>query len=132
MRVRAKKRVDSGKIVDRDMREIGDAGYECISRRDELETRSSLQEMTHLSMDMHLPACPRLKIFFQNLLGKGPGDAGDAGDEAGDAGDAGDESVCEGDGLQVSGSSGKIDHLLMDAHPSISACISAIPDLLDV
>ena len=59
-------------------------------------------------------------------------EGGDAGDEAGDAGDAGDESVCEGDGVQVSGSSGKIDHLLMDAHPSISAGISVIPDLLDV
>ena len=37
----------------------GDAGYECISDRDELETRSSLQEMAHLMMDMHLPAYPR-------------------------------------------------------------------------
>ena len=58
---------------------------------------------------------------------------GDEGGDAGDAGgDAGDESVCEGDGVQVSGSSGKIDHLLMDAHASTSAGISAIPDLLDV
>ena len=50
----------------------------------------------------------------------------------GEGGYVGDEGEYAGDGLQVSGSSGKIDHLLMDAHPSISAGFSAIPDLLDV
>ena len=54
------------------------------------------------------------------------------GEGEGEGGYVGDEGVSEGDGLQVSRSSGKIDSLLMDAHPSISAGISAIPDLLDV
>ena len=64
-----------------------------------------------------------MRVHMREMRVRGEGDEG---------GDAGDESVCEGDGVQVSGSSGKIDHLLMDAHPSISAGISVIPDLLDV
>ena len=51
----------------------GDAGDECISDRDDQETLVSLRETVHLSMDMHLPAHPRPKIFFQNLPGKRPG-----------------------------------------------------------
>ena len=75
------------------------------------------------------PASPSPSSPFDDE-GVSEGDeAGYAGDEGGDAGD---EGVCEGDGVQVSGSSGKIDHRLMDAHPSISAGISVIPDLLDV
>ena len=71
------------------------------------------------------PASPSPSSPFED-------EGGYVADEGAYAGDAGDESVCEGDGVQVSGSSGKIDHLLMDEHPSISAGISVIPDLLDV
>ena len=39
----------------------------------------------------------------------------------------GDEGVFERDGLQMLASLGKMDHLLMDAHPFISAFISGHP-----
>ena len=75
-----------------------------VSRRDARVSNSSLSEMRSY------PASPSPSSPFED-----------------EGGYTGDEGVCEGDGLQVSGSSGKIDHLLMNAHPSISAGISAIP-----